>query len=134
MRYPISIEIGTDSTAYGVAVPDLPGCFSAGDTIDEAIAKAEEAILLALEDYAEDGRPFPEASAIEDLRARGEYAGWTWALVNVDPSQLSSKAVRLNITMPSNVLRHVDAFVEQRDESRSGFLTRAAMNEMARAS
>lgn len=32
MRYPIVIEAGDDATAFGVVVPDLPGCFSAGDT------------------------------------------------------------------------------------------------------
>ena len=38
MHYPIAIEPGTETTAFGVAVPDLPGCFSAGDTLDEAMA------------------------------------------------------------------------------------------------
>jgi predicted RNase H-like HicB family nuclease len=46
MRYPIAIEPGDAKTAFGVAVPDLPGCFSAGDTLDEAIANAAEAIGL----------------------------------------------------------------------------------------
>jgi predicted RNase H-like HicB family nuclease len=41
MRYPILIEEGTDSTAFGVVVPDLPGCFSAGDTLDEAVKAAK---------------------------------------------------------------------------------------------
>lgn len=44
MRYPIAIENGDDKHAFGVVVPDLPGCFSAGDTIDEAIDNAKEAI------------------------------------------------------------------------------------------
>ena len=43
MRYPILIELGTADTAFGVIVPDLPGCFSAGDSLDDAIAGAEEA-------------------------------------------------------------------------------------------
>ena len=43
MRYPILIEPGSANTAFGVAVPDLPGCFSAGDTLDEAIDAAREA-------------------------------------------------------------------------------------------
>jgi predicted RNase H-like HicB family nuclease len=43
VRYPVAIEIGTESTAYGVVVPDLPGCFSAGETIDDAVIAAEEA-------------------------------------------------------------------------------------------
>jgi len=46
MRYPIAIESGDSKHAYGVVVPDLPGCFSAGDTLDEALTNAREAILL----------------------------------------------------------------------------------------
>jgi predicted RNase H-like HicB family nuclease len=40
MRYPIAIETGDAEHAYGVVVPDLPGCFSAGDTLDEALANS----------------------------------------------------------------------------------------------
>ena len=43
IRYPIAIELGDEQTAFGVVVPDLPGCYSAGDTLDEAISGAEEA-------------------------------------------------------------------------------------------
>ena len=46
MHYPIAIETGTSTEAYGVVVPDLPGCFSAGDTLDEAMENAKEAIEL----------------------------------------------------------------------------------------
>ena len=48
MRYPIAIEPGDSQHAFGVVVPDLPGCFSAGDFLDEAMAPAREAILLHL--------------------------------------------------------------------------------------
>jgi predicted RNase H-like HicB family nuclease len=43
IRYPIPLEIGTETSAYGVVIPDLPGRFSAGDTIDDALTAAEEA-------------------------------------------------------------------------------------------
>ena len=43
MRYPIAIEPGDETSAFSVIVPDLPGCFSAGDTLDEAVTNAEEA-------------------------------------------------------------------------------------------
>ena len=43
MRYPILVEEGTGTSAFGVVVPDLPGCFSAGDTLDEAVEAAKEA-------------------------------------------------------------------------------------------
>jgi predicted RNase H-like HicB family nuclease len=47
MRYPIAIETGDEKHAYGVVVPDLPGCFSAGDNLDEALTNARAAILLS---------------------------------------------------------------------------------------
>ena len=89
MRYPIAIETGDVKHAYGVVVPDLPGCFSAGDTLDEALTNAREAILLHLEGLLDDGQPFPRPSAIELLRGKRSYRGWTWAIVDV--SELGDK-------------------------------------------
>jgi predicted RNase H-like HicB family nuclease len=133
MRYPIAIEIGDDKTAYGVIVPDLPGCFSAGDTLDEAVGNAEEAILLYLEDAIDGGTIPPKASSLTELRARPDFNGWTWALANVDLSKLSTKAVRVNITVPDRLLSAIDAYAEKHGETRSGFLTRAAMEAMEAA-
>jgi len=133
MRYPIAIEIGDDDTAYGVIVPDLPGCFSAGDTLDDAVANAEEAILLFLEDAIDEGRVPPKASTLSDLRARPDFNGWTWALANVDLSKLNTKSVRVNITVPDRLLSAIDAYAERHGETRSGFLTRAAMEAMEAA-
>lgn len=88
MRYPIAIETGNAEHAYGVVVPDLPGCFSAGDTLDEALTNAREAILLHLEGLLDDGQSFPKPSTIEQLRSK---RGWTWAIVDV--SKLGDKAI-----------------------------------------
>ena len=41
MLFPIAIERGDEQHAYGVVVPDLPGCHSAGDTFEEALANAK---------------------------------------------------------------------------------------------
>ena len=49
MKFPIAIEPGDETTAFGVVVPDLPGCFSAGDTLEAAYANAAEAIELWIE-------------------------------------------------------------------------------------
>lgn len=84
MWYPIAIEVGNEDTAYGVVVPDLPGCFSAGDTFDEAGASAREAIEGHLESLAEHGDPIPEGSEIAAYLSDPEYAGWVWAAVEVD--------------------------------------------------
>ncbi len=47
---------------YSVTVPALPGCYAQGDTIEEAIARAKEAIQLHIEGLVEDGEPIPEES------------------------------------------------------------------------
>jgi len=46
MRYPVAIEPGTAGTAFGVAVPGLPGCFSAGDALGETGETRSGAIAL----------------------------------------------------------------------------------------
>ena len=83
MRYPIAIETGDAEHAYGVVVPDLPGCFSAGDTLDEALANSREAIMLHVEGLLDDGQPIPRPSTIEQLRGQRSYRGRTWAIVDV---------------------------------------------------
>ncbi|HEX7984470.1 MAG TPA: type II toxin-antitoxin system HicB family antitoxin, partial [Duganella sp.] len=59
MKYLIAIEPGDATHAFGVVVPDLPGCFSAGDTLEDAIQNAREAIELWLETTIEDGGEVP---------------------------------------------------------------------------
>ena len=49
MFYPIAISLGDEQHAWGVEVPDIPGCFSAGDDLDDAMAMAREAIEGHLE-------------------------------------------------------------------------------------
>ena len=56
MRYPVLIEAGDERTAWGVVVPDLPGCFSAADTLEEALSAAEEAALAWIDAALDDGR------------------------------------------------------------------------------
>lgn len=88
MRYPIAIEPGTDATAWGVVVPDLPGCFSAGDTLEDAMTQAEAAITGWIEATLDAGQDIPRPSPIETLRAaHPEFKGWLWALVKPDTAR-----------------------------------------------
>ena len=59
MKFIVAIEPATKKSAFGVVVPDLPGCFSAGETLDEAIQNAQEAIDLHCETLIEDGLDIP---------------------------------------------------------------------------
>lgn len=127
MRYPIAIEPGDSTHAFGVVVPDLPGCFSAGDTIEEAVDNAKEGIELWLETVIDDGGAVPEPKPIAEHQADPEYKGWIWALVTVDLAELSDKAERINITLPARVLRRIDAAAKASGESRSGYIARRAL-------
>ncbi|WP_019092470.1 type II toxin-antitoxin system HicB family antitoxin, partial [Komagataeibacter europaeus] len=64
MRYPVVIERGSEATAFGVVFPDLPGCFSAGDTLDEAISNAEEAAAAWIDATLDAGEAVPSPSTL----------------------------------------------------------------------
>lgn len=87
MNFPIVLHKDPDSD-YGVTVPDLPGCFSAGSTVEEAMAMAREAIELYIETLVEEGRQIPAASPIDQLRRdKPDYADGIWAIVSVEYSR-----------------------------------------------
>lgn len=67
MRYPVVLHKDPDSD-YGVTVPDLPGCFSAGVTPDDALTQAREAIECHLEGLLSSGEALPQPGSIEDHR------------------------------------------------------------------
>jgi predicted RNase H-like HicB family nuclease len=133
MRYPIAIETGDKRRAFGVVVPDLPGCFSAGDSLEEALTNAREAILLHLEGLLDEKRPLAMPSDLATLSRKRAYRGWTWALVDVNLAELGDKAARINITLPQRILRAIDAHARRCGETRSGFLARAAVDAMHRS-
>ena len=59
-RYTILLHPDEEQGGYTVTVPSLPGCITEGDTIEEAIAMAKEAIQLYIESLVADGEPVPE--------------------------------------------------------------------------
>jgi len=132
MHFPVVIH-KDDHSDYGVTVPDLPGCFSAGASIDEALSMAREAIELHLEGLIDEGLMVPEPGRIEDHRRKRVHAGGTWAVVSVDPSSLRLRARRISITIPERVLDAIDRFARDRGETRSSLLTRSALKYIGRA-
>lgn len=131
VRYAVVIHKDPESD-YGVTVPDLPGCFTAGSRVEEALEMAREAIECHLEGLILDGEPVPARRPIEEHQANPEYAGGVWALVDVDFSALDDRVERVNITLPRRLLTLIDAHAKRHGETRSGFLARAALEEMRR--
>lgn len=130
MKYPVFIEKEKGSD-YGVVVSDLPGCYSAGNTFEEALTNAEEAILTHLEGLMMDNDPIPLPSKIDELQLTKQQRKGVWALVDVDIRKITQDTKRINITIPSNILAKIDAFTEKTNESRSGLLLKAALEYIA---
>ena len=97
MRYPVVIH-HDDGTAYGVTVPDISGCFSAGETVDEALENTQVAIAGHLELLAEDGQVAPVANDITTHQGDPDYADGIWAYVEVDITSFLGKTEKVNVT------------------------------------
>ncbi|PAA19711.1 MULTISPECIES: type II toxin-antitoxin system HicB family antitoxin [Pseudomonas] len=135
MLYPIAIRPGDEQHAWGVDVPDIPGCFSAGEDLDDAMAMAREAIEGHLEILAEDCARIPVATPVSAHISNPEYEGCIWALVDIDITRYLGKAEKLNITLPAILLNRIDDYVKHHPEqkSRSGFLASAALKVLQQA-
>ncbi|WP_144143695.1 type II toxin-antitoxin system HicB family antitoxin [Paraburkholderia sp. BCC1884] len=131
--FPIAIEPGDSQQAFGVVVPDIPGCFSAGDTLEEAYANAKEAIESHLDTLLDEGMPIPERLTLEEHRSNPDFAGFTWGFVTTRNIPALKKAVRINISLPEALVQDIDVYARARGMSRSAFLALAAEHEMADA-
>ena len=130
MRYPVVVHKDPNSD-YGVTVPDLPGCFSAGETLDEALQEVVEAIEAHLEGMLIDGEPIPTPQSVEHHQSNPDYADGVWALVSIDLAKLSGKTKRVNVTLPERVLSLVDRYAAENGETRSGLIAQAALEYIA---
>lgn len=130
MKFTIAIEPGTAKTAFGVVVPDLPGCFSAGDTVEEAFDNARAAIEAYCELMSEK-EEVPNPKPMSEWHADKAYKGWTWGIVEVPVERFFGPAEKINITVPARILTRIDAYAQSHGETRSGFLVKAAEKAMA---
>ena len=129
MRFPVVLH-SDDGVRFGVAVPDLPGCFSAGGTFDEALDSVLEAIDLHLEGLTEDGGDIPAPRPMAEHRANPDFADGIWAMADVDVSRFEGRAEKINITLPRRLLTKIDAYARTHGTTRSGFLAEAARRAM----
>lgn len=130
MQYPIFIH-KDESSDYGVIVPDLPGCFSGGSTIDEAIVNAHEAIECHLEGLLLDDESIPLKKSIEEHLDNPDFKDGVLAIVDIDISKVSGKTTRINVSLPERFLKQIDEYTHKHGGNRSGFLVDAAMSYMA---
>lgn len=113
---------------FGVSFPDFPGVVTAGTSLDDARAMAEEALALHIDGLVADGEAIPEPSSLDAVMADPENKEGVAILVALKTE--AKKSVRVNVTLPEDVLQQIDAFAEAHGLTRSGFLAKAAKREM----
>lgn len=129
MRQYIALIHKEADSDYGVSFPDLSGVISAGRTLDEAREMAAEALALHLEGLTADGEAAPEPSSLEKIMSDAQNKEAVAVLIAAPAADV--KSVRINVTMPADVLDQIDRYAEQQGFTRSGFLAQAAKKAMA---
>lgn len=114
------------SSDFGVSFPDFPGCVTAGRTLDEARDLAAEALAFHIEGLLEDGVVLPEPSSLDSVMTERENQDAVAIVVDAPVP----RTVRVNVTMPKDVLEKLDAAARARGMSRSGFLVHAVRHEL----
>ncbi|MDR7345020.1 hypothetical protein J2X14_003462 [Pantoea alhagi] len=103
--------------------------------MEEAITNAKEAITGHIELLIELGQDIPAVSSVGKLAKNREFAGYTWALVEVDVIRLLGGSEKINVTLPKSLIDRIDRWVATHPEfkSRSGFLAQAALERIITA-
>jgi predicted RNase H-like HicB family nuclease len=131
-HYVAVIEKEPDS-AFGVWFPDVEGCFSAGDTLEEAVANAAVALRQHAEAVESAGRRVPPARSIDQVLLEPDVASSVEAgavLFAVPLLADAGRTVRINISLDKALVDLIDNAATARGLTRSAFLAQAAREKI----
>ena len=131
VTYIALVEAGADG--FGAAFPDLDGCVGWGETQDDAVANARQALSLHLEGMAEEGLDIPAPSdlrAIAKVVAANHAADQPPVLYVGIEVEGPDAAERVNVYLPKSLLERIDGFAKASGLNRSGFFGLAARRYM----
>jgi predicted RNase H-like HicB family nuclease len=124
--------IDESAGAWGVRIPDLPGCYGAGASAEDAIRDVASAAREWIEHQTDGARTLPPARTTADILASGDIdvaAGEAEAIIPVMIDD--GRTVRANLTFNAGLLRAIDAAANLRGLTRSAFLASAAREKIA---
>ena len=124
--YYVAVIDKDPGSAYGVRFPEVPGCHSAADSLDDIVPNAIEALSL----FFEDGEPVP-ALGMEAVREQvaGSIAEGA-VLMMIPHVRDRRRVVRVNLSLEKGFLETLDETARMRGMTRSAFVQRAATREI----
>src|SRR5690606_18510504 len=130
MRYVAFIHKDADS-CFGVSFPDIPGCISAGDTLDEAVMNGVEALAGHIKWLEADGDPVPSPRSLDEILSDQGLAEdrEDAVLVAIPLVRDLGSTTRINVSLDLGLLQAVDAEARPRKQTRSAFLASAVRKE-----
>jgi predicted RNase H-like HicB family nuclease len=132
-QYVAVVEKDPDS-AFGIWFPDVEGCFSAGDTLEEAVSNAAAALRQHVEALESAGRAVPTARQMDDvLRDKDVRTAIKGGAVMIAVPLLSDagRTVRINVSLDKGLVDQIDNAASKRGLTRSAFLAQAAREKIA---
>lgn len=132
-RYLALVELDIHAKAYGIVVPDFPGCSAMGDTYEEAEANGIDALREWAADYQAEKRALPPARTVAELRADSSLLDdfTSDTVVTSLPLYLDGgRSMRVNVSMEAGLVAEIDEAARQRGLTRSGFLASAARDKI----
>lgn len=117
-----------NGSAYGVQFPDVPGCFSAADDMDDLVTNAAEALSLHLE-----GDELPPARLLSDIHTDAEVANELAAgafLIAVPVIALTGRSERINISMDAGLADAIKQTAKSRNLNFSSYLADLARRDI----
>ena len=130
-RY-LALADGKDG-AWGVRIPDFPGCFGGGPTMEKAVNDAIRALREFAADMVTDGEEIPAPRSYKQIEAELKRAKEPWGIVFYIPLLLDrARPVRANISLDAGLLAAIDDAARERGLTRSAFLASAARDKIAK--
>jgi len=131
MRSYIAIVSKEAGSAWGVHFPDLPGCTSAGKSMEEAVVNAGKALRL----WAEDEADLPNATSLDALRKRSDVQEdlASGGMAVYVPLIVAERKRRYNVMLDPSLIEGIDHAARAAGVSRSDFIAYAATQSLASA-
>ncbi|MDY3331914.1 MAG: type II toxin-antitoxin system HicB family antitoxin [Pelistega sp.] len=131
--YAVAIHKDETMNNYAGIIPDVPGCYTFGDTLDELLLETKEAIESHIETTLDSGLKFEfKTTPLEDLQKSADFKNaMAWFFVAIDET-LFDKQIRFNVSWSERLLQRVDEYIAHTHDTRSGFLAKAATLMMAK--